>query len=172
MRQFLLLGLALLLTACAEQAPRPESPEPAKKEAAIPLGRIFSLPRVPARENPLTDEAAIMAAVNDENSVFFASGEMEVNAEGRAKLQRHAQRLKADDKLVATLIGQTDDQGSGAYNLAVSEQRAEATYKVLRGLGVPATQLRRYGVGAEKVSKACQSPECRRKMRRVEIRYE
>lgn len=172
MRKISLLCLALLLAACAEQTPRPENPEPPKKESAIPLGRIFSLPRAPAKETPPTDEAAILAAVNDENSIFFATGETEVNAEGRAKLQRHAQRLKADEKLVAMLIGQTDDQGSGAYNLAISEQRAEAVYKALRGLGVPATQLRRYGLGAEKVSKACQSPECRRKMRRVEIRYE
>lgn len=169
MQRLLLIALLLALAGCAGTGQPPA--EGGAARPSLPSFRILSR-SAPPPEAPANDEARILAAVNDENSIFFAAGDTDVNAEGRAKLQRHAQRLKADDKLVAMLIGQTNDQGSGAYNLAVSEQRAEAVYKALRSLGVPATQLRRYGVGGEKVSAACRSPECLRKMRRVEIRYE
>lgn len=106
-----------------------------------------------------------------ENSIFFAPSRAEVDEDGRRKLQQHAQRLKDNPKLQLTLVGHTDDLGSRAYNLAIVEQRIDAVYRLLRGLGVPVRQLRRYAVGAERPGKACRTPECRRNMRRVELQY-
>jgi len=113
----------------------------------------------------------VIAAVDNENSVFFASGVTTVDAQGEQILQRHAQRLKADPKLVVVLTGHTDDQGSRSYNLAIAEQRVNAVFQVLRRYGVPAIQLRRYGVGEEMASRSCSSAECRKSMRRVELVY-
>lgn len=171
MRLLLIILLLAQLAGCASELPwggarsAPERPETPR------IRNPFRAPAPAPVEAAPADEARVLAAVSEENSIFFASSETGIDAEGRAKLQRHAARLKGDDKLLATLVGQTDDLGSGAYNLAIAEQRAEAVFKALRALGVPANQLRAYGVGAEKVSKACRSAECRRKMRRVEIRY-
>lgn len=160
-----LLAGALLLSGCegqmpllrADSGPKPEN-APTAKAAPAPVRRAT--------------EAQAIAAVSDENSIFFASNESEIDADGKAKLQRHAQRLKGDDRQVVRLIGHTDDQGSRGYNIAISEQRVEAVFKALRALGVPAVQLRRSSMGSEKVADACRSPACRNKMRRVEIVYE
>jgi peptidoglycan-associated lipoprotein len=116
-------------------------------------------------------EAQVLAAVNEGNSVFFQSGRSEIDAAGERLLQQHAERLKANPRLRVTLVGHTNDLGSPAYNLAIAEQRVDAVHRRLREAGVPARQLRRYVVGAEKTSKACHSVECRRKMRRVELVY-
>ncbi|HSG22485.1 MAG TPA: OmpA family protein [Azonexus sp.] len=125
----------------------------------------------PAVRPPLPSEALAMAAVDNENYVFFVLGASQIDATGRQKLRRHAERLKADPKLEVTLVGYTDDLGSPSYNLAIAELRVNAIQKELRGLGVRLNQMRRHVAGQEKVTPACQSTECRRKMRRVELVY-
>lgn len=125
----------------------------------------------PAVPPALPSETPVTAAVNEENNVFFVLGASQIDAVGRQKLHRHAQRLKADPKLEVTLVGYTDDLGSPSYNLAIAEQRVNAIQKELRALGVHLNQIRRHVAGQEKVTPACQSTECRRKMRRVALIY-
>ncbi len=114
-------------------------------------------------------ERQLMAAVNDEESIFFPLGGTEVDTAGKLKLQAHAQRLKDDPSKVVTLIGHTDDLGSPSYNLAIAQGRVNAVHEILRARGVPQIQIRRYGVGSEKNSLRCQSEACRQKMRRVQM---
>lgn len=158
------LTVAALMQACATQETAPSTLPAEGKE--VRRARVV----VPVDTSRQT-EAQAMAAVNEQNSIFFANAEVEIDMVSRAKLQTIADRLRSDDKRVARLTGYTDDLGSPSYNLALSMQRAEAVYKVLRSMGVPSLQLRYTGVGAEKASNACRSVECRRKMRRVEIVY-
>lgn len=158
------LAVAALMQACAT----PEAVSPAKPAAGQDVRRTRVVAPV---DTSRQTEAQAMAAVSEQNSIFFANAEVEIDTIGRAKLQTIADRLKGDDKRVARLTGYTDDLGSPSYNLALSMQRAEAVYKALRSMGVPSLQLRYTGVGAEKSSNACRSPECRRKMRRVEVVY-
>lgn len=156
------LACLLILAGCASQP----SAEKARADAR------WAPPVVASASNEvLPSEAQVIAAVDNENSVFFASGVTTVDAQGEQILQRHAQRLKADPKLVVVLTGHTDDQGSRSYNLAIAEQRVNAVFQVLRRYGVPAIQLRRYGVGEEMASRSCSSAECRKSMRRVELVY-
>lgn len=171
-RRWAALCWMLLLAGCAETPPAAPPLEP----AAATVAPTASVPPVavapPLREAPAaSSEAQVMAAVNEGNSVFFASGGSEIDAAGRRLLQQHAERLKANPRWRVTLVGHTNDLGSPAYNLAIAEQRVDAVYRSLREAGVPLRQLRRYVVGAEKTSKACRSAECRRKMRRVELVY-
>lgn len=137
-------------------------------------------PVVPASQPPVTtpvepvqspSEAQVMAAVDNENNVFFVLGASVVDATGRKKVQDHAERLKADPKLEVTLVGYTDDLGSPSYNLAIAEQRVNAIHKELRRHGVRSNQIRRHVAGPEQLASACRSTECRRKMRRVQFVY-
>lgn len=112
-----------------------------------------------------------MAAVDDENSVFFALGSTQLDAAAEEKLKLHAHRLKDDPKLVAALVGYTDDRGSPSYNLAIAEQRVSAVHSQLRRYGVRPSQIRRQIGGRLKLAVTCRSEECRRKMRRVELEY-
>ena len=155
---FTLFGVA----ACQSTQTRMES------AAAVPA-ETQAAPSALARDEP--EEAQVMAAVRPGSSVFFARGAAEVDAAARSMLQTHAERLRADNKLQVTLTGYTDDLGSRAYNLAIADKRVAAVYAVLREMGVPGRQMRRSGLGAETAGRDCQSPECRRLMRRVELVY-
>ena len=158
------LAVAALMQACAT----PDAGNASKPAEGTETRKSRTPPPV---DTARQTEAQAMAAVNEQNSIFFANADTEIDAASRARLQAIADRLRADDKRVARLTGYTDDLGSPSYNLALSMQRAEAVYKILRSMGVPSMQLRYTGVGAEKVSNSCRSIECRRKMRRVEITY-
>lgn len=117
-------------------------------------------------------ERRAIAAVDLEKSVFFASGEAEVDAQGKALLRQHADRLKANPMQRMLLVGYTDDRGSSAFNIAVADMRVNAVYELLREYGAPQKQLRLYSANGEKNVSACRSDECRRLMRRVELNYD
>ena len=105
------------------------------------------------------------------DNIFFRAGSAEIDAAERPKLTAHAGRLKADSRLVVMLVGHTDDQGSRSYKLAVAQSRVDAVFAALRRLGVPARQMQRYPVGREKMAGVCNTAECRKEMRRVELVY-
>lgn len=154
------LPLVFLLTACASQPPAaPSAPEKKVKRPATG----------PVDDGKPLSEAQVIAAVDDEKSIFFASGQTMVDEPGKQKLQLHAARLKENPKLQVRLVGYTDDRGSSSYNLLIAEQRVDAVFRLLRSYGVPARQLQRYALGGEKNSNNCTSPACLAKMRRVEL---
>jgi len=155
-----------LLAGCAGTPP--QAPTVPVVEERPPVPEVASRPAAPA---PRPSDAQVMAAVDDENSVFFVLGSSMIDAVGRRKVQRHAERLKADPKLEVKLVGYTDDLGSPSYNLAIAEQRVNAIHKQLRGYGVRLNQIRRHVAGREQLAPACRTTECRRKMRRVEFNY-
>lgn len=158
------LLLSCLLSACAV---RPAVPPP----AAVPAAPVAAVPKRPEKLPERPDEAQIIAAVDAKENLFFVQGSAELDAAANQALAQHALRLKANPRQVVTLVGHADDLGSPAYDLAIAERRVQAVYKALRGLGVGATQLRSYSVGSEKLSLACRSEACRRRMRRVELVY-
>lgn len=160
----MVLLLTLLVTGCASTV-APLAPASAAKQPAI-----TAMPS-PSIEQARQEDLAI-AAVDLDKSIFFASGEAEIDARGKLLLQQHAEYLKANPKQKVLLVGYTDDRGSSAYNIAVADMRVSAVFKALREHGVAIKQLRRYSAGGEKNSNACRSDECRRLMRRVELNYD
>lgn len=164
MRERLLIGLAACLLAACSSRP------PAGTEAAAKI----EPPPAESRPSPTRARAAPAAQPArpaDSDIVYFQSGSTEIEAGERLKLPAHAERLKADPRLVVTLVGHTDDQGSPSYNLAIAQGRVDAVFAALRRLGVPARQMQRYPVGREKMEVGCTTVECRRAMRRVELVY-
>ena len=158
------LLLSCLLSACAV---RPAVPPP----AAVPAAPAAAVPKRPEKLPERPDEAQIIAAVDAKENLFFGRASVELDAAGNQAVAQHALRLKANPRQVVTLVGYADDLGSPAYDLAIAERRVQTVVKALRGLGVGATQLRSYSVGSEKLSLACRSEACRRRMRRVELVY-
>ena len=157
----LICFLAVLsLAACAS---RPEPVVPVKESTPL----VVTEPEVP----PTRTESQVIASVVPENNVFFEQGSSDIDETGKATLRLHAERLKANPKTRITLIGHAESFGSRAMSIAIADKRVSTVYAQLRGYGVPPRQLLRSNVGIEKNSKACQSPECRRLMRRVELKY-
>lgn len=154
------LWAVLALAGCATTS-EPFVPDSTPKPAVV------AEPDAP----PTKTEMQVIESVKPENSVFFEQGSSEIDDSGRATLRLHADRLKANPKMRVTLIGRAESFGSRSMSIALADKRVSVVYAQLRAYGVPPRQLLRANVGIEKNNKACQSPECRRLMRRVELRY-
>lgn len=166
-RPMRIVGLAVVVLSLAGCGVLPwESSEESAPEVA-------TAPPPSAQESSAAAlEAKVIAAANrSENNIYFAFGGVSVSRLERAKLQQHADYLKANPDKSVTLIGYTDDLGSRSYNIAIAEQRVAAVRKLLRKYRVPGSQIRRYSVGNEKTPKICKTSQCRQKMRRVELVY-
>jgi OOP family OmpA-OmpF porin len=158
--QLICLLAVLSLAGCAN------TPEP-----VVPLSKPTP-PAVAEPEAPsMRTETQVIASVKPENNVFFEQGSSDIDEAGKATLRLHAERLKANRKTRVTLVGHAESFGSRAMSIAIADKRVSMVYAQLRAYGVPPRQLLRANVGIEKNSKACQSPECRHLMRRVELRY-
>lgn len=167
MTRFGLLVLALLIAGCGTSPPSPPS-QPELKMDTRPLAlepRDKKAPAQPAQKDVPPD------LIVEENNIYFSSGSTRVDAAGEQELRRHASRMAENRKMVVTLIGLTDDQGSRSFNLVIAEQRIEAVAKILRAHGVLKSQIRPYALGSKTPESACKTPACREKMRRVELDY-
>lgn len=114
-------------------------------------------------------EQNAVAEVDDKNSIFFSLGSSTINQRERDKLRHIAILLKSNKAMYVTLIGHASESGSSSFNLAVADARVESVGTVLKKTGVKRHQIKKKVIGSEKISGACQSQECRRKMRRVEL---
>jgi len=104
-----------------------------------------------------------------EHSVYFAPGSSSMNPAERSKLKGVVQRLLADKRLVVTLIGHANDNGSASFNLAVADSRIGAVAAALKKQGIAAHQIQRSAQGGEQLPADCRSSDCRRAMRRVDL---
>ncbi len=85
----------------------------------------------------------------------------------RPVLNGVAQDIKKYPRLRIELQGHTDSSGSDAYNLKLSQQRAETVREQLVGQGVPAAQLVAKGYGETKPIDSNDTAEGRAHNRRV-----
>ena len=107
---------------------------------------------------------------------FDQSGRDDIRAEGRAKLDIFARKLKLLDKLEAIgLRGHTDRLGGEVHNLPLSLRRVTSVKANLVNLGVPADLIQVEGKGSASPVKECGDKDirhlcaCLQPNRRVEI---
>lgn len=165
------LVLAAALVGCGTSATSPSTQVP---QHSPELSSVQASEESGSASRNATSQDATSATVDDDNSIYFATGTARVDEAGQKKLRVHASRLKEDPAQVVSLAGSTDDTGSRAYNLAIAEQRIEAVAKILHSYGVPKRQIhpvRRYGVGRGRSEPACRTAGCRQMLRRVELVY-
>lgn len=93
--------------------------------------------------------AAETEMVTDKFLVFFGLNESRLTPEAQEVVAKAAQEFKATGAARIVATGHTDTTGSAAYNLALSERRAEAVADELVRLGVPATAITTVGEGQE-----------------------
>lgn len=103
--------------------------------------------------------------------VLFDFDRATLRPEGRERLSRIAGVLLATDPdLRLEIEGHTDNVGSDAYNLTLSEERARAVEDYLLGNGVPANMIESAeGFGESRPLATNETNEGRQRNRRVEI---
>jgi peptidoglycan-associated lipoprotein len=167
-----LLALSVVLSvgaaACSKKAPPAVTPAPPPPPAAAPAAPPAPPPPpapapAPAPPRALTEEEIFarksVQQLNDERplaDVFFDLDESTIRDDGRAPLQKNADWMKRWASIRISIEGHADERGSGEYNLALGDRRANAVKNYLVGLGVGADRV-------NIVSKGKEAPFCTEK---------
>ena len=102
--------------------------------------------------------------------VYFATAKAEIRKRSHDVLNQVASILKANQQITRLRIeGHTDNQGDAAYNMRLSQERAEAVLRYLTGRGVSGRVLVAKGFGESKPIAKNTSNKGRAKNRRVEF---
>ena len=82
--------------------------------------------------------------------VFFEYDSYDITSQYRQVLQADARFLQQHPNIRFTIEGHCDERGSTEYNLALGDNRANATKQALVGLGISADRMRTISYGKEK----------------------
>ena len=114
--------------------------------------------------------------VADLNELFqlepiqFDSGSANIRAESIPTLDQAAELLLANTSASVNIEGHTDDQGADDFNLALSQDRAQAVLDYLVGQGVDTERLTAAGFGEANPIADNTTEEGRQDNRRIEFR--
>lgn len=127
------------------------------------IAAVRSTPRPPA----VAEKPAERITIPTEVLFGFDSDTLAALAPGA--LDRVAELLALRPNAHLSIEGHTDDVGDDAYNLALSERRAQAVKTYLVGRGTAGDRIEARGLGESRPVTANDSDEARRKNRRVEL---
>jgi len=102
-------------------------------------------------------------------SVFFEFDSATLTKEAQEKLSNVANVLTAHPELKVRIEGNCDERGSGQYNLALGQRRADSAKKYLATLGVGSRQITAISFGAEKPKALGHDEEAWRQNRRDDL---
>jgi OOP family OmpA-OmpF porin len=101
--------------------------------------------------------------------VLFDINSAEVKSEAYPMLQESVLIMKKNLDLKVEVDGHTDSTGTAAYNMTLSEKRAEAVKKYFVDQGIDPNRLTTKGFGITKPAASNKTKEGRAKNRRVEL---
>jgi outer membrane protein OmpA-like peptidoglycan-associated protein len=104
------------------------------------------------------------------NNIKFESGSANLLPASKRELDEMARIMKKYPRSKLDILGHTDNVGSAANNLRLSERRAKAVADYLRSKGIPEEQLNSRGLGEDYPKHSNNSATGRLKNRRVEFR--
>ena len=149
-------------------APAP-APAPAPRAAApapAPAPRAAPAPAPAARPAPPPAAATKVTYAAD---TFFDFDKSVLKADGKAKLDDLAGKVKAINLEVIIAVGHTDSVGSDAYNQKLSVKRADAVKAYLITKGIEKNRVYTEGKGEKQPVADNKTDAGRSKNRRVEI---
>ncbi len=128
-------------------APKVAAPEP----AAAPVSRqvaVLAPPPKPASVVPPPVPKKVTFSADSSADALFDFDKAEVKPTGQQALDRFAADLKGSDYDIITVTGHTDRIGTDAYNMELSERRADVVKAYLVGsLAIPSAKITARGVG-------------------------
>lgn len=105
-------------------------------------------------------------------SIYFGFDQFSISDEFYPLIKIHAQYLSKNPSKSLVIQGNTDERGSPEYNLALGQKRAESVASVLKGFGVPSTQIETISFGEERPKKTGSDEETYSENRRVDFVYQ
>ena len=101
--------------------------------------------------------------------VLFDTGRAELKPGAARPIEQVAQFLSEHPERKVQIEGFTDSQGSDAYNMELSQKRADAVAMAIMQRGIAADRVRALGYGEDFPKASNSSPGSRQLNRRVEI---
>ncbi len=102
-------------------------------------------------------------------NIYFAPGSAELDPSSYPVLDEIVKLLKEHPTMIVEIQGHTDNTGSLAFNMKLSQKRAEAVKRYLVEHGIEEDRLIAKGYGPKKPIAPNDTPENRAKNRRVEL---
>ncbi|MBL7850963.1 MAG: OmpA family protein [Cyclobacteriaceae bacterium] len=104
------------------------------------------------------------------NNIFFDLNKYDLKEKSVTELEKVVRFLTENPTLRIEIAGHTDNVGTAAYNLQLSQKRAQAVSAYLVAHGIEPSRLTQKGYGAEKPLVPNDSEENRQINRRIEFR--
>ena len=147
-------------------APAPRAAAPAPAPAPAPAA---AAPRAAAPAARPAPPPAAATKVTYAADTFFDFDKSVLKADGKAKLDDLAGKVKAINLEVIIAVGHTDSAGSDAYNQKLSVKRADAVKAYLTTKGIEKNRVYTEGKGEKQPVADNKTDAGRSKNRRVEI---
>ena len=101
--------------------------------------------------------------------IFFETKSDKLSSQSFEALNGVVKILKNNPSIRLQIEGHTDNVGTPAFNLGLSQKRADAVKKYFEDQGIESSRLRATGYGHEKPVADNKTPEGKSKNRRVEL---
>ena len=164
------LGLAGVV-ACSGAKPTPDASALNDQPKAAP--QADTKPATPAEQYHAQGQADLDKALEQLRnvSVFFEFDSATLTRDAQDKLTTVGNVLSAHPELRVRIEGNCDERGSGQYNLALGQRRAEAVKKVMTVLGVSDGRIETTSYGEEKPVALGHDEASWAQNRRADIKY-
>jgi peptidoglycan-associated lipoprotein len=126
-------------------------------------------PPPPPQQNNQTEAQLFASSMQD---VYFNYDSYDVSQQYQQALQADARFLQQHPNIKFTIEGHCDERGSTEYNLALGDNRANATKQALVSLGIPANRIRTISYGKEKPFCTESTESCWAQNRRAHFVYQ
>jgi peptidoglycan-associated lipoprotein len=168
-------SLSLFTVACAKEAdtaPKAGATNTAQEDADAARKRRED-EEARARAAALAAKQAEMNNLNfDFSPIHFAYDSTDLDAEGRATLEKAAQFLEGKKQVRLQIAGHADERGTAEYNLALGENRAKTVKKYLSQLGVDDKRIGTISFGELEPLDGSKTESAFAKNRRAELKQQ
>ena len=108
-------------------------------------------------------------AVTFASGILFPFNSTQVLPAGQSNLAQLAQSLQRYPETTVLIVGHTDNVGSDAYNMGLSQNRAQSAANYLASQGIARNRIRTVGRGESEPIASNESESGRAQNRRVEV---
>lgn len=172
----LLAAVALgVSTGCKKKAPTTTADARPPVTAKAPTGEQPVAPppsattRGDVTSDPLKQDVAEMNKKGYLTDAYFDYDQSDLREDARTALAADADWLKKYPSVQILIEGYCDERGTGAYNLALGDRRANAAKEYLVSLGVDASRIKTVSYGEERPFCSDSNESCWQQNRRAHL---
>jgi peptidoglycan-associated lipoprotein len=134
--------------------------------------RVTVVQAPPPPPTQTSDQGDAMLFTQNMQDVFFAYDSYDIEPQYQKVLQADARFLQQHPHIKFTIEGHCDERGSTEYNLALGDNRANATKQALIQLGISGDRIRTISYGKEKPFCTESTESCWQQNRRGHFVYQ